>query len=622
MQTPLYSTKDQRKRNGNKGQRPAAFSFSCLVLDKFAAAAENLPITPTRNDRTSRRPEIRSSITDDDESTLNQMHHGESVLSMVSSMDSDANNSGRRTQLRKTLRQQEIASGSNQLMQQQQLRQAHHHQHHPWETTTKTIQQEALRALQCQPQQDDNMTLRTGGDDTQTSMQAVFPDDLSDYELGTIMEDNTNGGDIVNDYDPTAIKKSMTGATNASSQLSQVSPDDLKELVQAASSAVDTLERKLTRCRRISLCLFALLVLVAILAVALAVGLVGNRSAAKSAKYTSGNKIFPNATQPDDDVMQYQPTNSPTISSVVSSLEVLRTQHLPNYTLEAIQNNQSPQFKAWRWLERQAANTSATAMTTESMLVRFVLATLYHASNGRIWKDNSAWLSYESECLWYNNAQLPCLNGTLTELDLSSNNITGVIPQEMELLTGLVKLDLSFNRGIVLPESLFAMQNLRQLELQQVGMSSVPQLPTSLRRLNVRDNWLPRIPPQIANMTFMETMLFGGNFFESQQIPTFLTNLPNLKYLSLQNSQLSGSIPTELGVLSNLEYIILDENRLIGTIPSQLSQLSNLELMTLYLNSLSGTVPLEVCALKSEINMYVSVDCETVQCSCDCGCGL
>jgi len=118
-----------------------------------------------------------------------------------------------------------------------------------------------------------------------------------------------------------------------------------------------------------------------------------------------------------------------------------------------------------------------------------------------------------------------------TELNLSSNNLTGSIPSEIGNLTNLTGLHLYGN-----------------------------QLTGS-------------IPPEIGNLTNLENLSLYGNQLTGS-IPPEIGNLTNLTDLYLHENELTGSIPSEIGNLTNLTHLILSSNQLIGEIPESICDLN------------------------------------------------
>jgi len=100
----------------------------------------------------------------------------------------------------------------------------------------------------------------------------------------------------------------------------------------------------------------------------------------------------------------------------------------------ALQSPSAPQNNALNWL---AGNTNLNTYSDKKKIQRYVLATLYYSTNGGDWENNSGWLTDNDECGWYNDAEGPfCADNSLVvELDLFGNNLKGVLPAELALLS-------------------------------------------------------------------------------------------------------------------------------------------------------------------------------------------
>ena len=113
--------------------------------------------------------------------------------------------------------------------------------------------------------------------------------------------------------------------------------------------------------------------------------------------------------------------------------------------------------------------------------------------------------------------------GSLQELDLSSNRLTGTIPTELGNLSSLTELGLSHNR---------------------------------------LDG---TIPSKLGGLSNLVTLDLSGNLLTGT-IPPGLGNLADLSVLRLAWNQLTGSIPTELSGLKHLSTLWLGGNQFTGCI--------------------------------------------------------
>ena len=191
-------------------------------------------------------------------------------------------------------------------------------------------------------------------------------------------------------------------------------------------------------------------------------------------------------------------------------------------------------------------------------LVHASLSALYVATGGDNWTNNTGWditmVPTEEEFSdWYG---VGTSLGKVLSLDLSENNLTGMLPVEWSGLSELQFLQLYFN-------------------------SLSGSIPAELRQL-----------PELDQLWLSSNSLSGP-------IPAELGQLSELEELWLNNNSLSGPIPAELGQLSKLEVLVLQDNSLSGPVPAELGQLSRLQDLLLENNSLTGQLPRSFMQLDS-----------------------
>jgi hypothetical protein len=151
---------------------------------------------------------------------------------------------------------------------------------------------------------------------------------------------------------------------------------------------------------------------------------------------------------------------------------------------------------------------------------RAALFALYNSTDGANWSNNTNWLGPAgTECTWYG---VECrmigvnpLEMYVYTLDPSGNNLSGIIPPELENLS-------------------------------------------SLRYLYLGGNELSgSIPPELGSMSTLWYLSLHTNHL-SGSIPPELGNLPELTNLRLSGNQLGGEIPAELENLSTIVPAGLD----------------------------------------------------------------
>ena len=159
-------------------------------------------------------------------------------------------------------------------------------------------------------------------------------------------------------------------------------------------------------------------------------------------------------------------------------------------------------------------------------------------------------------------------------LALSTNDLTGEIPRELE---GLTKLK------VLAAGSIFY--------LRLVYLDSISSDRETLE-------WL-------GDLHFTQSAYHRSNKL-SGELPDELAVLTNLEWLDLDNNLLTGPVPVWLSELSNLRQLHLSNNDLTGSIPVELSAIFDLTDLTLQRNSLSGSVPSELGNLANLLHLDLS----------------
>ena len=162
---------------------------------------------------------------------------------------------------------------------------------------------------------------------------------------------------------------------------------------------------------------------------------------------------------------------------------------------------------------------------------------------------------------------------------LDNNNLVGELPQQIENLTALSRLEL-FNNNLTgtFPTQVLNITNLRSLILES-------------------NNLTGNLPSNIDDFIQLDQLLLGNNNFTGN-IPTAIGNLTSLNSLNLSSNNLSGSIPAEISQMSFLGSLNLSNNQLTGSLPSNIGDLTNLHRIELNDNNLSGNIPASIANLE------------------------
>ncbi|XP_030535034.1 systemin receptor SR160 [Rhodamnia argentea] len=187
------------------------------------------------------------------------------------------------------------------------------------------------------------------------------------------------------------------------------------------------------------------------------------------------------------------------------------------------------------------------------------------------------------------------------KLVLSFNNFAGGLPDSFSNLTSLEMLDLSSNNlSGMIPNGLCQdpRNSLKELYLQNNGFTgSIPQSLSNCSQLVSLDlsfNYLKGgIPPSLGSLSRLHDLIILLNELDGE-IPQELTYVQTLESLILDFNELTGAIPSGLRNCSNLNWISLSNNHLNGEIPGWIGQLSNLAILKLSNNSFYGRIPPEL----------------------------
>ncbi|MFQ6652845.1 hypothetical protein Gotur_024525 [Gossypium turneri] len=187
-------------------------------------------------------------------------------------------------------------------------------------------------------------------------------------------------------------------------------------------------------------------------------------------------------------------------------------------------------------------------------------------------------------------------NGSLQNLVLSGTNFSGSLPQSIDKLVNLTRLDLSScNFSGAIPSSVSNLQQLVYLDLSFnnfTGQIPCFDLSKNLARVDLSHNKLSgKIESfkweDLPNLTHID---LGHNSLNGN-IPSSLVVLPSLKRVLLSNNQFDGEVTGVPKVRESLlDTLDLSCNQLQGPIPAYVFELSRLSVLVLSSNNFNGTI--------------------------------
>jgi hypothetical protein len=196
-------------------------------------------------------------------------------------------------------------------------------------------------------------------------------------------------------------------------------------------------------------------IVLVVVIVAVAVGVVLSKNGSddddddKAVSVPGENRtVARNETTATATTLTERPTAAPSMVSIVDQFLA----GLPAYSLDLAENDpDSVQAKALAWLDSDPQYHDYRHVYRLNQ--RYALAVLYHSTNGYSWENRTGWLSKDNECEWYINdanfGEAACgTDSRLTLLDLYDNDLVGLLPAEVELLTDLKQMLLGPDNGI------------------------------------------------------------------------------------------------------------------------------------------------------------------------------
>ncbi|KAH6819556.1 hypothetical protein C2S51_003159 [Perilla frutescens var. frutescens] len=118
---------------------------------------------------------------------------------------------------------------------------------------------------------------------------------------------------------------------------------------------------------------------------------------------------------------------------------------------------------------------------------------------------------------------------------------------------------------------------------------------TQLRNLSLyNNNFFGTIPPELSSLRYLEELRLESNILHGY-IPDSLSSLSQLRRITLDHNDLSGEIPPPFfSNCTKLTVVDFAGNQLTGMIPAEIGNCPDLQFLSLYENQLHGEIPVSL----------------------------
>ncbi len=233
-----------------------------------------------------------------------------------------------------------------------------------------------------------------------------------------------------------------------------------------------------------------------------------------------------------------------------------------------------------------------------------ILSAIYDQTGGYYgWKNRDGWDSdnYYSYCNW---SGIQCYDvdedneryGMIETLDLSSNRLSGELPQSVYSIPYLRNLILREN-----PDLVVFFDNLEDARFLQTLIVSDTTI-DSFDGFQYAGRFLEEFhmtgcglngpfPWEVLQVRSLVSLYANYNYFYGR-IPEDIGNLERLEELYLYENDLEGPLPDAIGYVRELRVLVASNNDLSGPLPAgDLNNMKNLNVLALANNNFKGRVP-------------------------------
>lgn len=205
------------------------------------------------------------------------------------------------------------------------------------------------------------------------------------------------------------------------------------------------------------------------------------------------------------------------------------------------------------------------------------LVAIYNATNGPTWGRLSEWATKTDPCRWQG---VTCSQFHVTNLYLSSSDVSGQLPPAIADLTYLTKLDVRGTSLRSVAAEVGQLKNLQELNLVRNQLAILPDtigdLP-DLFSLDVRDNAIKTLPDSVGNLANLFILRVSDN--RLTRLPDSIAQLKKLATLDARNNAMAFDVTTAFAPYStyfaHLQVSLSGNRCLTTTDPAMASWLTS-----------------------------------------------
>jgi hypothetical protein len=211
---------------------------------------------------------------------------------------------------------------------------------------------------------------------------------------------------------------------------------------------------------------------------------------------------------------------------------------------------------------------------------RAALLSFWESTGGKNWRTVDNWGNGDP-CwdAWYG---VTCdEHGHVIAIELVDNYLIGIIPEDINQITSLLKLDVSTTASDY-------HNHVNRFANHISGVLPSLAAISRLEELTIAGNHISGLPGDLY-LNGDTLRLISGSYNQITALPKYLNRFKALHTLELDHNYISGMLAPDIGYMAQVRYIHLDTNYFSGPVPESLSQLTRIKTFDVSHNPLLGS---------------------------------